>query len=171
MELETPEVQNLAVLDVFKNVSGMNKTELRDFIHDVEKRLLQETGENVTEIPVTHHFSKDVYAREIKIPAGTLLVGKIHKHQNLNILSQGEMTVLSVDGLVRVKAPYTVVSTPGVKRLAYAHTDCVWTTIHGTDETDVEKIEEKFIAKTYEEVVGDPLIIDIKQEEKPCLGL
>ena len=170
MELtpETPN-QDLAVLDVFKDVSGMSKPELRDFIHEVEKRLMQET-DNVTEIPVTHHFSKDVYAREIKIPAGTLLVGKIHKHQNLNILSQGEMTVLSVDGLVRVKAPYTVVSTPGVKRLAYAHTDCVWTTIHGTDETDVDKIEEKFIAKTYEEVIGDPQIIDIKQEEKPCLG-
>lgn len=169
MELEAPKSQNNEVLDVFKDVSNMNKEELRNFIQAVEERLLQETV--TTEIPVKHHFSKDVYAREIKIPAGTLLVGKIHKFENLNILSEGEITVVSVDGLQRVKAPFTVVSSPGVKRLAYAHTDCVWTTIHGTNEKDVEKIEETFIAKNYEEVVGDPLIIDIKQEEKPCLGL
>lgn len=168
MELESKS-QEIQVLDVFKDVSGMTKPELRDFIQDVENRLMQETV--TTEIPVEHRFSKGVYAREIKIPAGTLLVGKIHKFENLNILSQGEITVLSVDGLHRVKAPFTVVSTPGVKRLAYAHTDCVWTTIHGTDEKDLDKIEETFIAKTYDEVVGDPLIIDIKQKETPCLGL
>jgi hypothetical protein len=45
-----------------------------------------------------------------------------------------------------------VVSPPGVKRLAYAHEESIWATIHGTDETDVDKIEEQFIAKDYSEV-------------------
>ena len=103
------------------------------------------------ECPVRHHFAKGVYGREMFIPAGTVLTGKIHKHTNLNIMTQGDMSVL-VDGVIkRVRAPFTVVSPPGTKRAAYAHTDTVWMTIHGTNETDVDKIENECIAATYEE--------------------
>lgn len=99
------------------------------------------------ELHVEHHFSPGVYARELHIPKGTVLTGKIHKYAQLNILSAGEMSVLTEDGVKRVGAPFTVVSPPGTKRIAYAHTDCVWTTIHGTDETDIDKIEDHFIAQ------------------------
>jgi uncharacterized protein (UPF0548 family) len=71
----------------------------------------------------------------------------------MTVISQGEVSVLSIDGVMRVKAPFTFVASPGVKRVVYAHEDTVWTTIHGTDETDLEKIEEEFIAKSYDEVV------------------
>lgn len=100
---------------------------------------------------VTHHFSQGVYARELFIPKGTVLTGKIHKHENLNIMSAGELSVLTEEGMKRVRAPFTVVSPPGTKRIAYAHEDTVWTTIHGTDETDVEKIEEMFVAESEQE--------------------
>jgi hypothetical protein len=65
---------------------------------------------------------------------------------------------------MRVQAPFTLVAQPGAKRVILAHTDVVWTTIHGTDETDLEKIENEFIAKTYEEV------IPIGDKEKLWLG-
>jgi quercetin dioxygenase-like cupin family protein len=107
------------------------------------------------ECPVKHHFSKGVYARELFIPAGTVLTGEIHKHENLNIMSQGDMSVRMDDGsVVRVHAPFTIVSPPGTKRAAYAHTDCVWTTIHGTDERDVDKIKQEFIATSYEQYLS-----------------
>ena len=97
-------------------------------------------------IPVVDRFSKGIYAREITIPAGTCLTGRVHKYENLNILSKGDMSVMTETGVVRVQAPFTVVSPPGTKRIAYAHTECVWTTIHGTNETDVDKIELEFTA-------------------------
>lgn len=103
------------------------------------------------EMRVVHHFSYGIYARELHIPAGTLLTGDIHKLENLNILSQGEISVLVGDQIQKISAPFTVVSPPGTKRIAYAHTDCVWTTIHGTHETDLEKIEQAFVAATEEE--------------------
>lgn len=102
------------------------------------------------ELEVKHHFSKGVYARELHIPAGTVLTGDIHKYENLNILSCGEMSVL-IDGRIQtVCAPFTVVSPPGTKRVAYAHTDCIWTTIHGTDKTDVDAIRAEFVTDTVE---------------------
>ncbi len=103
------------------------------------------------ELKVEHHFSQGVYARELHIPADTLLTGEIHKFKNLNILSKGCMSLLTDHGMMKVEAPFTVVSPPGTKRIAYAHTDCVWTTIHGTDETDIDAIKHTFIASSEQE--------------------
>lgn len=140
------------VIDLIKDSSDgeLDLTKIQSKIGSLEDQMkkLQQI-----EIKVTHHFSKGVYAREIFIPKGSIVVGKIHKHQNLNIMSSGKGSIVSIDGVKIVEAPYTVVSSPGVKRAFYAYEDTVWTTIHGTDETDLEKIEETFIAKTYQEVV------------------
>ena len=152
----------LDFLKPFGEIDFTNKDEVRAFIARVEQSAMQSTEKVDFEHLVKHHFSKDVYARELFIPAGTLIIGKIHKHENFNILSKGEMSVLSVDGLQKVSAPFSVVSSPGVKRMAFAHTDCVWTTVHGTAETDIDKIEEQFIAKTYDDV--------IEKKENLCLG-
>lgn len=131
------------------DLATMSKEEVREFITKVEAMIsLMEQ----IEVPLKHYFSKGVYAREVTIAKGSFLIGKIHKHQNLNILSKGEITVFSIEGYARIKAPCTMVSPPGVKRVVYAHEDCVWTTIHGTDETDLVKIEEQFIVKSYEEL-------------------
>lgn len=103
------------------------------------------------ELKVIHHFSKDVYARELHIPAGVTLIGEIHKFQNLNILSQGSMIVTTEEGAKEVSAPFTVVSPAGTKRAAHALTDCIWTTIHGTKEKDVDKIKNDFIVSSEQE--------------------
>lgn len=105
------------------------------------------------ELPIRHYFSEGVYAREITIPAGVTLAGKIHKFSQLNILSKGVISVLIGDEIKTIEAPFTIVSPPGTERIAFAHTDCIWTTVHGTNETDLEKIEEKFIAQDEQEYI------------------
>ncbi len=115
------------------------------------------------DIKMEHHFSKGVYAREAVIPAGAIVVGKIHKHENLNIVSKGDISVFTEEGWKRIKAPATFVSPPGVKRLGLAHEDTVWTCIHATEETDLEKIESEMIAVDYEE-------FDQLSGGKKCLG-
>jgi hypothetical protein len=104
------------------------------------------------ECPLQHSFIDGVYVRTIFIPAGTVIVGKIHKHSHANILSKGEVSVMTeAGGLERLVGPLTMTSPAGCKRAVYAHTDTTWTTIHRTDETDLEKIEDWVIAKTFEE--------------------
>lgn len=103
------------------------------------------------EFAVRHFFSPGVYAREITIPAGGMLTGAVHRYENLNILSKGTIRVL-VDGVFKdISAPHTIVSPPGTKRIALALTECVWTTILGTDLRDVELIENHFVIKTEKE--------------------
>lgn len=102
------------------------------------------------EMPLQHTFAPGVYVRTIFIPAGCVLVGKIHKHEHANILSQGHVEVLTENGgREELRGPLVMVSKPGTKRAVYAHTDTVWTTIHPTDKTDLAEIEEETISPTY----------------------
>jgi len=102
------------------------------------------------ECPLQHSFIDGVYVRTIFIPAGTVIVGKIHKHSHANILSVGTVSVMTEGGgLERLVGPLTMTSPAGCKRAVWAHTDTTWTTIHRTDETDLEKIEDWVIAETY----------------------
>ena len=99
------------------------------------------------EITPVHRFAKGVYAREITMPADTLITGHLHTTQHLVILSEGRVTVYSPGEPVRhLTAPCTFISEPGTRRLIYAHEHAVWTTIHGTDETDIDRLEATLIA-------------------------
>lgn len=114
-------------------------------------RAISMTQESIPNCPLKHHFAPGAYGREIFIPQGMMVVGKIHKHAHLNVLSQGHVLVYTEDGPEEFSAPRTWVSSPGTKRVVYAVTDVVWTTIHVTEETDLEAIEDFVIAKTFEE--------------------
>jgi hypothetical protein len=142
---------------------------MRDKVFAIEARMRQMPNK-ITELPLRHFFSPGVYARELTIPAGVLLTGEIHKYQQLNILSKGTISVLLEDGIHKIEAPFTVVSPPGTKRIAYAHTDCVWTTVLGTDETDVDKIHAHFIAKTEQEWLDFCGSVPLDHGERPCLS-
>ena len=74
------------------------------------------------------------------------MTGEIHKFSNLNILVKGKIKVSINDEIELIEAPFIVVSPPGTKRIAHTITDCVWITIHGTHERNVNKIKEMFIA-------------------------
>jgi hypothetical protein len=102
------------------------------------------------DLPLAHTFAPGAYARTIFIPKDALVVGKIHKHAHLNMLMAGTVSVATEEGPVLMEAPKVLVSKAGTKRVVYAHTDVIWTTVHLTEETDLEKIEDAIIAKTYE---------------------
>ena len=111
----------------------------------------ENNGVGRAELHVEHYFSPGVYARALFIPKDTLLTGKIHKYENLNILAKGSMDVLIDGEICSVQAPFIVVSPPGTKRIAHTHEDCIWITIHGTDLIDINEIEQKFIAQNEQE--------------------
>lgn len=117
----------------------------RDKVNAIEALMAQQPQ---VDLKVEHYFSEGVYARALEIPAGIQLTGKIHKFEQLNILAKGKMKVLVGDYYKTVEAPFIVVSPPGTKRIAIALEDCVWITVHGTHETDLELIEKTFIAQS-----------------------
>lgn len=137
------------------NVTAIDETrqQVRTKILSVEERLRNAVAAGAEEAncPLKHHFAPGAYGREIFIPAGSLVVGKIHKHAHLNMLMKGRVSVATEEGVKHLEAPLTMVSPPGTKRVVYAHEDTVWVTVHLTNETDLEKIEDHVIAKSYDE--------------------
>lgn len=107
-----------------------------------------------TDCPVTHHFAPDVYVREMFIPANVLLTGAVHKTCHLSMLLKGKVRVITDTGMVELTAPATVLSQPGAKRAIYAIEDAVWSTIHATNETDVDKLVEELTESTADELLG-----------------
>jgi len=101
---------------------------------------------------LTHFFAPGVYVRQMFIPKGMLVVGKIHKTKHVSIISCGRVSVTTENGAEILEGPYTFINEPGEKRAVYAHEDTIWTTIHPTDETDLDKIEDEVIAKDYAEL-------------------
>lgn len=106
---------------------------------------------------LTHTFSDGVYAREAFLPKGTRVIGKIHKHGHLNIISRGVVTVWTEWGKETFVAPYTFTSKPGTKRVVLAHTDTIWTTIHlnPSNTRDLNQLEESIIAADYDNLIEE----------------
>lgn len=123
---------------------------MKDKILAIEREMIKAEPIQVQLEPV-HHFADGLYARELLIPAGVLLTGKIHKHEHLNIISKGDITVWTEEGMKRIQAPFTVVSQPGMKRLGFAHSDTVWTTIHAVEGRDMAELERLLVCDTFEE--------------------
>jgi len=115
------------------------------------------------ELPVEHFFIPHVYARQMTIFKGAALVGRVHKYPCINIVSKGKISVTTDTGVKTIEAPYTFTSPAGTKRAGFAHEETIWTTIHLTDETDVEKIEDALGTITYEEFL-------LFSEEQKCLS-
>ena len=104
--------------------------------------------------PVRHYFTPGLYAREMTIPAGVALVGVVHKTEHLSTISAGVIFVDSGDGVVEIRAPYTFVSKPGVKRAGFALEQTVWTTYHATSTTDLDRLVEELTESTAAELLG-----------------
>lgn len=127
--------------------------DLRERIVALEDEMLKMPQ---VEIKTTHHFAPGIYMREIFIPKGVLLTGKIHKTEHLNILSQGRLSVLTEGGIETLVASTVVKSQPGIKRAGYAYEDSVWITVHHNpeNEQDLLKLEDIFTASTFEELLA-----------------
>jgi hypothetical protein len=146
--------------------------ETRSKILEFERRMNKIPGVkhgDIEECPLTHKFADGVYVREIFIPKGWLIVGKIHKHSHPNFLLKGEVSVVTEEnGEERLKAPLSIISPAGAKRIVFTHEDTVWITVHVTKETDLKKIEDEVIAKTYNELPGkENLKLETKEINDP----
>ena len=105
--------------------------------------------------PVDEQFGCCTYARQIFLPKGSVVIGKIHRHQHLNFIMQGEVVVKTEFGQKHLKAPCTFVSEVGLKRVVYAVEDTIWTTVHMTkfnSEAELDKIEHEVIAPSYDDL-------------------
>jgi hypothetical protein len=121
----------------------------RDFtlseIEMLEARLLHAPQ---VEIPLTHLFAPHVYWREVFMPKGSFVIGHQHKTEHFNVVLTGRARVLMAGEMHEIVAPCVMTSGAGVRKILYIEEDMRWATIHPTDETDMERLEEELIIKS-----------------------
>lgn len=100
--------------------------------------------------PPEHVFSDGQYARTVRVPAGVIIVTKLHKKDHVTVFSQGSVLVATEEGACRLDAPLIFKTEAGTKRVVYTLTDVVWTTVHKTDKTDLDDVEADLIAESYD---------------------
>lgn len=107
------------------------------------------------ECPLQHRFAPGVYLREMLVPAGTVATGAVHKTEHATIVV-GHCILTTDEGPKEFIGYKSFVSKPGAKRAIYAIQDTIVTTVHPTDETDLDKLCELLTESKADELLGGP---------------
>jgi len=137
-------------LAIVAAVSSMDVLDRRAKLGALESAMLQEDQVN---IPVNHRFSGGIYAREITIPKGTLLTGRIHKFDHFDIMLSGDVSVSTDTGEVKRLTGLNIMEgKAGKKRAGYAHEDTHWITFHCAEERDPTEMYQFLTCGSFEEL-------------------
>jgi len=98
-----------------------------------------------------HYFGDKIYARGLWIPAGTVVVSKLHSQARVCIIAAGKCTFVDEWQKETVKAPYVGEFKRGSKTAVYAHTDTYWIACLGTELTDPSEIIEELVFPDHED--------------------
>src|SRR5277367_5109109 len=88
-----------------------------------------------------HYFADGMYGRWLFRPKNTVIVGKIHKKEHFYLCIFG---AVQIEKTIH-RAPSLIVCPPGTQRAVLALEDSVCITIHRTDETDMQAIEDDLV--------------------------
>ena len=123
------------------------------------------------DLQTEHYFSEaGMYCRKVFRPAGTLIVGKIHKHHHLFLCAMGEIIAWTENGMKRLQAGDVVESKPGTKRVTLAVTDAIGVTVHRTDKTDLDEIEAELVEPDNTALFDSSNLLKIAGEMKALQG-
>jgi len=135
-----------AIADKYnKDITTLSNIEKIELVEYFLKNYVSGSEQTAKELPLEHFICNKTYTRQITLPKGMMLTGKVHNFDHTSILSKGEVTILTPEGTTRIKAPATWMSKAGTKRLIYVHKDTIWATIHQSEHTLVEDLEKEIV--------------------------
>ena len=97
------------------------------------------------ELDTEHFFVPGMYCRRVFRPAGTLIVGKVHKHPHFFLCVKGEIIAWTEKGMRKLQAGDVIECQPGTKRVTLALQDSIGVTIHKTEKTDLDDLEAELV--------------------------
>lgn len=146
----TQEKGAILPIEILQQVSSPEESNRRESIFQLEEQMKEHEQ---VEIPPTHRFINGMYMREITIPKGTLLTGRIHKFDHFDVMLSGDISVSSDDGTVKRLTGINIMEgKAGKKRAGYAHEDTRWITVHASPVRDGDEMYEFLTVGTFEEL-------------------
>ena len=104
-------------------------------------------------IPITHNFSDQLYMRQMRMPAGSIVVSAVHHTDHFWFLMTGKILVTTNGETVEHIAPCYELSIKGAKRLIHCIEDCIFINVHKnpTNTKDMSLVEDKLYSFTIDE--------------------
>lgn len=124
------------------------------------------------ECPVREFFAPGLYAREITIHKGNVLIGAVHRTTNMAVLSRGRLRLVTEDGTTDISADdanHVMTVRPGGKNAAVALETAVWTNYFPTTETDPKRLVELLTECRHDELLGgsrNPQLLALAERQK-----
>lgn len=121
-----------------------------------------------TEIPVRHFFVAGMVLRQMYAPAGTLIVGWVHKKPSFAVVSSGAIAVANRDGRAVLKAGDVFVCEPGTQNIGYAVEDTTFLNVWRTELSPEGLSDEDIDAAVRADVATAPVWPAFNPAEEPC---
>jgi len=94
------------------------------------------------ELPPTHEFCDNLYARTIILPKNSIIIGQIHAHDGFFIIRYGNCHVTTDSGVQHLFTGDMIVTKKGTKRALFMLEETMITTVHHnpTNTNDPEEL-------------------------------
>lgn len=114
--------------------------------------------------PLEHSFAPGLYARQVTCPAGAIIVTKLHKTEHFIFMLKGRVRVVTEEGPREIVAPCMFRNPIGAKRAVHILEETVWVNVMANpdDLTDMDDIEDRYIAKSYTELGLEEPVKELK---------
>lgn len=136
----TPPSQTDLMIESFRENIGELANHLREMDNDTTS--------------IVEYFASDAYVREMVIPAGTCVIGRVHKADCINILLEGEIVIVDNEGNRKeMKAPQVFIAKAGHQKAGFAIKDTRWLNCFSCKEEQLADVVNHFTVETEEEYI------------------
>jgi hypothetical protein len=114
---------------------------------------LHEGGTDEGHDQCQHYFGDGVYVRSLWIPAGTVVVGRLHLQARVCMVLAGRCKFVDEFQEQIVEAPWIGEFKAGSKTAVFAETDTLWAAVVGTDIKDPQEAFYKLTAGSHRDLL------------------
>lgn len=133
--------------------------DLRDIVHGLVMAPELPTREDIetlesylrrlpqaTDMDTRHVLAGGIYGRMLTSPAGSIIVGKVHRHDHVYIVASGTVIVLGEGTRQTITGPAMLAGKPGTKRVVLMLTDATRIAVNYVGElADLDEIERHVV--------------------------
>ena len=123
------------IMEIVDSFDLLPVEQCRAKFNELEKELFKLPQIVDEDYSLKEYYSGGLYCRQITIPAGALITGRIYKFNHIEMMLSGDIIILSADGGKKNYQGHNVIEAKSGKRQAgLALTDTVWMTINQVPE-------------------------------------
>ena len=116
----------------------------------------------VIDLELRHTFVPGIYIREMLVPKGVLMVGKVHLTSDPYVFLSGAMRVFTPEGgTVTLTAPHYGITATDVQKVGYVLEDSHWINYHALSDKEEEAIKDGISEDDLVEMIESRILEDL----------